>query len=113
MIALIPALRRSSSSGKLAGFFLFERGDMSTVGVFIDYQNVYRVAAKRGIHGLSPCCALCHGTDGLQEVYIDNEPTTLCCTVITEIMLRWPSTIRYADGGKTLEAVPQVRQPSR
>ena len=72
-----------------------------------------QVAAKRGIHGLSPCCALCHGTDGLQEIYIDNEPTTLCCTVITEIMLRWPSTIRYADGGKTLEAVPQVRQPSR
>ena len=30
-----------------------------------------QVAAKRGIHGLSPCCALCHGTDGLQKVYID------------------------------------------
>ena len=55
-----------------------------------------QVAAKRGIHGLSPCCALCHGTDGLQKVYIDNEPTTLCCIVITEIMLRWPSTVRYA-----------------
>ena len=77
MIALIPALRRSVSSGKLAGFFLFERGDMSTVGVFIDYQNVYRVAAKRGIHGLSPCCALCHGTDGLQKVYIDRRPRGL------------------------------------
>ena len=58
MIALIPALRRSVSSGKLAGFFLFERGDMSTVGVFIDY-------------------ALCHGTDGLQKVYIDRRPRGL------------------------------------
>jgi hypothetical protein len=56
-----------------------------------------QVAAKRGIHGLSPCCPLCHGSEGLQEVYIDNTPTTLCCTAITEIMLRWPSTVRYAE----------------
>jgi hypothetical protein len=56
-----------------------------------------QVAAKRGIHGLSPCCTLCHGRDGLQKVYIDNEPMSLCCTAITEIMARWPSTIRYAE----------------
>jgi hypothetical protein len=56
-----------------------------------------QIAAKRGIHGLSPCCLLCHGSDGLQKVFIDNEPMALCCTVITEIMLRWPSTVRYAN----------------
>jgi len=56
-----------------------------------------QAASKRGIHGLSPCCDRCHGIDGLQSVYIDNELTTLCCTAITEIMLRWPSVLRYTD----------------
>ena len=55
-----------------------------------------QVAAKRGIHGLSPCCTLCHGRDGLQNVYVDNVLMALCCTAITEIVLRWPSAIRYA-----------------
>ena len=56
-----------------------------------------QAASKRGIHGLSPCCVYCHNRDGLQTVRIDNELTTLCCTAITEIMLRWPSVLRYVD----------------
>ena len=63
-----------------------------------------QAASKRGIHGLSPCCPQCHHRDGLQAVYIGNELVSLCCTAITEIMVKWPTSLRYVDA--TSDAKP-------
>jgi hypothetical protein len=56
-----------------------------------------QATAKKGVYGISQCCEHCHGRDGLQKVFLDGEMTHLCCTVISDIMNRWPASIEYTD----------------
>lgn len=46
---------------------------------------------------LPKCCDFCHGRNELQNVRLDNSLLRLCCTLVTELMSRWPNHIEYVD----------------
>src|ERR1700722_18459479 len=47
--------------------------------------------------GLPSCCKLCHDQNEVQLVLLDELRVAVCCTLVADIMCRWPDAFRRRD----------------